>query len=107
MNLLINSCFLSSVRCPCVGGSFRSGVQPPTGSRLGVFAPGMFSGLVTGEGARLGPLLFSALERGRAGFDIHRGRGLTSGIPNRWRGRGGSGRQGGAGIQSPHRPEPI
>ena len=29
-----SSCFLSSIQCPCVGGSFRSGVQPPTGTRL-------------------------------------------------------------------------
>ena len=28
-----SSCFLSSIQCPCVGGSFRSGVQPPTGTR--------------------------------------------------------------------------
>ena len=28
-----HSCFLSSIQCPRVGGSFRSGVQPPTGSR--------------------------------------------------------------------------
>ena len=27
-----SSCFLSSIQCPCVGGSFRSGVQPPTGT---------------------------------------------------------------------------
>ena len=24
-------CFLAFIQCPCVGGSFRSGVQPPTG----------------------------------------------------------------------------
>ena len=34
MNLLIDSCFLAFVQCSCVGGSFRSGVQPPTGSRM-------------------------------------------------------------------------
>ena len=28
-----SSYFLSSVLCSCVGGSFRSGVQPPTGTR--------------------------------------------------------------------------
>ena len=27
-----SSCFPSFIQCPCVGGSFRSGVQPPTGS---------------------------------------------------------------------------
>ena len=35
MNLPIDSCFLSSVLCPRVGGSFRSGVQPPTGTKPG------------------------------------------------------------------------
>ena len=62
MNLLIASCFLSPTHCPCVGGSFRSGVQPPTGSGLS-------------------PLLFSALERGRAGFEIHTGAWFDIGHP--------------------------
>ena len=33
------------------------------------------------EGGRLGPLLFSALERGRAGFEIHRGAWFDIGHP--------------------------
>ena len=32
-------CFLASIQCPCVGGSFRSGVQPPTGTRSERYIP--------------------------------------------------------------------
>ena len=52
-----------------------------TYSGLGVFAPEMFAGLAAGEGGRLGPLLFSALERGRAGFEIHTGAWFDIGHP--------------------------
>ena len=34
-----DSCLLTLIQCPCGGGSFRSGVQPPTGTRSEVQPP--------------------------------------------------------------------
>ena len=50
MNLLIDSYFLSSVQCPRVDGSFRSGVQPPTGSRPESSTPAKYFSTISKSG---------------------------------------------------------
>jgi N-acetyl-alpha-D-muramate 1-phosphate uridylyltransferase len=49
------------------------GEQMYTFANIGVYRPEMFDGIVPGERAKLGPMLYQFAEHGRIGGDIYRG----------------------------------
>ncbi len=66
------------------GGRLRNRGEPMlTFSGIGVYRAELFRGLVTGEPAKLAPLLRAAAHRGRAGGGIHAGVWQDIGTPQR------------------------
>jgi N-acetyl-alpha-D-muramate 1-phosphate uridylyltransferase len=49
------------------------GEQMYTFANIGVYRPEMFDGIVPGERAKLGPMLYQFAEQGRIGGDVYRG----------------------------------
>lgn len=65
------------------GGRVMDEAPTHTFAGIGVYRPGLFAGLERGQPAKLAPLLRAAMRQGRVSGDVHAGRWVDVGTPQR------------------------